>query len=74
MNNTNPSIGPVGMDPPHIPLSFGGSHNPQMTPTLEFNLLSLPGLILVSMLLDGVLNREDNPLPMFHNFPLPPPR
>jgi hypothetical protein len=31
-NNTNPSIGPRGMDPFHIPLSFGGSHIPQTTP------------------------------------------
>jgi hypothetical protein len=30
--NTNPSIGLGGMDPPHIPLSFGGAHIPQMTP------------------------------------------
>jgi hypothetical protein len=34
MNNTNPSIGPGGMAPLHIPLSFGGAHIPQMTPTV----------------------------------------
>jgi hypothetical protein len=34
MNNTNPSIGLGGMTPPHIPLSFGGAHIPQMTPTV----------------------------------------
>jgi hypothetical protein len=28
--NTNPSIGIGGMAPPHIPLSFGGSHIPQI--------------------------------------------
>jgi hypothetical protein len=27
-NNTNPSIGLGGMDPMHIPLSFGGAHIP----------------------------------------------
>jgi hypothetical protein len=32
--NTNPSIGLVGMAPPHIPLSFGGAHIPQTTPTV----------------------------------------
>jgi hypothetical protein len=33
-SNPNPSIGPGGMDPPHIPLLFGGAHIPQMNPTV----------------------------------------
>jgi hypothetical protein len=32
--NANPSFGPGGMAPLHIPLSFGGVHIPQMTPTV----------------------------------------
>jgi len=33
-NNINPSIGPGSMDPQHIPLSFGGAHITQTTPTV----------------------------------------
>jgi hypothetical protein len=33
-NNENTSLGPGGMAPPHIPLSFGGAHIPQTTPTV----------------------------------------
>jgi hypothetical protein len=72
--NANPSLGPGGMAPPHTPLSFGGSQIPQMNPTVGGQPPFPLGLILVSMLLDGVLNRVDKPLPIFHPFPLPPPR
>jgi hypothetical protein len=47
-NNTNPCIGLGGMVPLHIPLSFGGSHIPQMNPMVEiqppFQLGSNPSL------------------------------
>jgi hypothetical protein len=33
--NLNTSIGHGGMAPPHIPFSFGGSHIPQITPTVR---------------------------------------
>jgi hypothetical protein len=33
-SNPNTSIGLGGMAPPHIPVSFGGAHIPQMTPTV----------------------------------------
>jgi hypothetical protein len=73
VNNTNPSIGPGGMAPLHIPLSFGGAHIPQMNPTVGSQPPFLLGLILVLMLLDGVINQVDKLLPMFHPLHLPPP-
>jgi hypothetical protein len=72
-NNTNPSIGLGGMAPPHIPLSFGGAHIPQMNPMVGSQPPFILGLILVLMLLDGVINQADKLLPMFHPLHLPPP-
>jgi hypothetical protein len=42
-NNTNPSIGPRGMAPLHIPLLFGVAHIPQMTPTTRIQPPFPPG-------------------------------
>jgi hypothetical protein len=72
-NNKNPSIRLGGMAPPHIPLSFGGDHIPQATPTDGSQPFFLLGLILFAMLLDGVINWANKLLPIFHPFHLPPP-
>jgi hypothetical protein len=73
VNNTNPSIGIGGMASLHIPLSFGGAHIPQTTPTAGSLPPFHPDIILVLMLMDGVINQEDKLLLMFHPLHLPPP-
>jgi hypothetical protein len=68
--NSNPNFGPRGMAPPHAPVSFGGGHIPQMNPTVGSQNPFLLGLILLSMLLDGLLNQVDMLLPIICPFPL----
>jgi hypothetical protein len=71
--NVNPSFGSGGTTPPYVPFSFGGGHIPQEILQLEVGILFPPGLILASMLWDGVLKWVDNSLPIFHpSSPLPP--
>jgi hypothetical protein len=73
-NNENPSLGPGGMAPPHTPLSFGGGHIPQTTPTVGSQPPFPPGSN-PSLNAPGWSTQLGGQATSYiHPFPLPPPR
>jgi hypothetical protein len=73
VTNANPSFGPMGMAPPHAPLSLGGGHIPQKNPMVggqpPFSSGSNPSLNAPGW----STQPSGQATPIFHPFPFPHP-